>query len=38
MDTLQIISAVSLAVYDVVGIVVLVWAICAIRKLPKGRC
>jgi hypothetical protein len=36
MDKLTIIHGVLLAVHDVVGTVVIVWAACAIRKLLKG--
>jgi hypothetical protein len=37
MDRLTIISTVALAVYDVAGIVIIVWAICAVCNINKGR-
>jgi hypothetical protein len=37
MDRLTIISTVLLAVYNIAGIVLIVWAICAVCKLNKGR-
>jgi hypothetical protein len=38
MDTITILSDVLLAVYDVVGVVLIVWAVLALRKLTKRRC
>jgi hypothetical protein len=38
MDTITILSDVLLAVYDVVGVVLIVWAVLALRRLTKGRC
>jgi hypothetical protein len=35
MDTLTIISNVMLAIYDIAGIVVIVWGIFAVRRLLR---
>jgi hypothetical protein len=37
MDTLTIITGVSLAIYDVVGILLIVWAIWTVCTMKRGR-
>jgi hypothetical protein len=34
-DALTIISGICFVVYDVAGIVIIVWSICAVRKLLR---